>query len=577
MSATRASKKSGRGDRNVSKEAGENKDKKDTDENKDNKDTDDNKDNKDTDDNKDIDSYTVLRVHKFDPGTEAARHKRLIQVENTEFATTEKGTLKDLRLFLITQQVFESQDKASPFCDPNGSELSDSTKTKIYLTLVGDDTKDKPQSEATPCRQISLYYKQKKTRNAIDDETKEFLRSQLDLKTKDEGLSEADVKRLKSAFDSAAWMANGGSKLSHAADLNEKQWSIIVRTNCLLSGYTIVKHDKIVGGPMPPNPDPLGYDKKSSKSKIRGQVVTDYKIERTPYSAFQLKKRQFQVYEISADYGQEVLSSQTPTQPGAENLMFRIPRFRVDDDSYVSVFETQNALEKSLAKGSFSESSVEASAGGGFWGVSAGAKFGGAWNSSDDSVHSESSESKSMNVTYKFPRITLYLDPNSLEITPECKADIDKVNDKKSLLAFSEKYGDIFARRVQLGGSLFASENSTATTVQDKAKHANSLKVSAAASISSSYFQASASGSHGEGSNSNSSDTKQDLTSAMAWEAIGGDTLLCNNPAQWCATVGDFYNWRVIDQDSVRPLSEALDEFAGDGAITQRFKEAAKK
>ena len=39
--------------------------------------------------------------------------------------------------------------------------------------------------------------------------------------------------------------------------------------------------------------------------------------------------------------------------------------------------------------------------GGGFWGVSAGIKLGGAWNSSDDSVHGNSSEDKSMNVTYK--------------------------------------------------------------------------------------------------------------------------------------------------------------------------------
>ena len=93
------------------------------------------------------------------------------------------------------------------------------------------------------------------------------------------------------------------------------------------------------------------------------------------------------------------------------------------------------------------------------------------------------------------------------------------------------RLGDIFARRVQLGGSLFASETSTATTVQDKIKHAHSMKASAAASISSSFFQASASGSHGGGSGSDDKTTTQDLTRAMAWEAVGGDTLLCNKYA----------------------------------------------
>ena len=33
------------------------------------------------------------------------------------------------------------------------------------------------------------------------------------------------------------------------------------------------------------------------------------------------------------------------------------------------------------------------------------------------------------------------------------------------------------------------------------------------------------------GSNSDNSTTNKDLTSAMAWEAVGGDTLLCNKYA----------------------------------------------
>lgn len=88
--------------------------------------------------------------------------------------------------------------------------------------------------------------------------------------------------------------------------------------------------------------------------------------------------------------------------------------------------------------------------------------------------------------------------------------------------------GDIFAQRVQLGGSLYASESSTATSSQDKEKKANAMKISAAASFSSSYFQASASTSHDSGSSSDDNKSNQDLTSAMAWEAVGGDSLLCN-------------------------------------------------
>lgn len=28
--------------------------------------------------------------------------------------------------------------------------------------------------------------------------------------------------------------------ISHAADLNEREWSVIIRTNCLLNGYQVV-------------------------------------------------------------------------------------------------------------------------------------------------------------------------------------------------------------------------------------------------------------------------------------------------------------------------------------------------
>ena len=68
-----------------------------------------------------------------------------------------------------------------------------------------------------------------------------------------------------------------------------KEWSIIARTNCLLSGYRIVKYQKAVGGPMPDILAGRGYDKKSSKSRehLTGRTVTDYKIERTPYNGRQ--------------------------------------------------------------------------------------------------------------------------------------------------------------------------------------------------------------------------------------------------------------------------------------------------
>ncbi|KAJ5822565.1 hypothetical protein N7447_004905 [Penicillium robsamsonii] len=516
------------------------------------------------------DELSILRVHTYDRSAGKLTQERLLQVKSTELQKAKDGTLKELRGVLRAKNVFNSRTISSPFCDKNGSEMDDDILTKTYNNLVGNNNHEATHlqdSQVVP-GELSVYYKKQIT--AMDDATKEFLNKPLDLDLKEgQQLSKADIARLKSAFEAKTWTAaeKKSSSLSHAATLTEKEWDIITRTNCLLSGHKIVEFEKTIGGPIPITPNKP--DKPWSKSKIRGRKVKDLKVERTPYNAFALKKRDLKL----PSYGAQPLISIPAAQEGGDKLEYPIPRFRVDDDSYVSVYETQNNLEKSLASGSFSENSLEASAGASFWGVSAAAKVGGAWSSQDNDLHATSSESKNMN----FPRVTVYLDKDSLEITAECQKDMNAVNTKQQLIDFSNKYGDIFAQRVQLGGVLSASESSTATSTQDKEKHAKAMKISAAVSFSSSFAQASLSASHGGGSNSDTSTTSQDLTSAMAWEATGGDTLYCNNPAQWCGTVGEFYNWRVIDQCDVLPLSKVIDSINGNNKITEKFEQAAKK
>ncbi|GAB1192414.1 hypothetical protein APSETT444_001605 [Aspergillus pseudonomiae] len=276
----------------------------------------------------DLNCYTVLRVHKYDPDSEASTPQRLIRVEKDKFANIGKEKLEVLRKFLISEKVFDSSD---PFCDKNGSEMPDSTMVKLYFSVIDEAKEEITKMSATSASQLNVYFKQKKTRTALDDETKEFLKKQLDLTTKDQKLSEADLNRLKSTFDATKWKATAGSKQSHAADLTEEQWSIITRTNCLFSGYKIVIYEKIIGGPALLDPPKSASDKKSSPSKIQGKVTTEMKVERTPYSA---------------------------------------------------------------------------------------------------SVNHQ-----------RFPRVTVYLDKDSLEITEECKREIKKVQDKKSLIAFSKKFG----------------------------------------------------------------------------------------------------------------------------------------
>ncbi|KAL4803113.1 hypothetical protein BDV18DRAFT_145150 [Aspergillus unguis] len=488
---------------------------------------------------------TFLRVHKYDPSTHTASQNCLIEID--DYNAFEAMTLIDVRKLLVDHSVFSSTDITSPFCDDKGSLLSDKTLVKVYFKVIAGESSGPSTSVG---RQLNIYYVKKKTRTDIDDEAKGFLKNQLDLNLKDAKLSEADVKRLEASFNKAQWAASSGGKQSHAADLSETQWSAITRTNCLLSGHRMVT-----------------YQKRQDDTKD-SRTITAMKIERSPYSAFELKPRKFKPWEVSG--------SSISTNSELAEIPFRIPRFRVDDDSYVSVYETQTALEASLAIGSFSETSVEASAGGGFWGISAAVKAGLAVDDKQNSVTAQSASQKTMHVAYKFPRVTLYLDPSTLRVTDECLLDIQKVVDKETLIDFSNKYGDIFAQRVQLGGTLYASEASDSTAGKTKEAKSSSMKASAAASISASFAQASVSASHGQGKSTDDETTQQVLTNSMAWQAKGGDTLLCNNPSAWCATVGDYYNWRVIDQCDVLPLYKVLSSFDGLEDIEDRFKQSAK-
>lgn len=122
----------------------------------------------------------------------------------------------------------------------------------------------------------------------------------------------------------------------------------------------------------------------------------------------------------------------------------------------------------------------------------------------------------------------MYWDPSSLAVTTECLNEIRTVTDPESLRAFNEKFGVLFARRIQLGGRLSYTEASTATGSVEVKDHANKLKVAASASISHSFAQASVKSSYEKQSREVKENSKQSLTRNLAWEATGGDTLLCN-------------------------------------------------
>ncbi|KAL1860953.1 hypothetical protein Plec18170_001467 [Paecilomyces lecythidis] len=218
---------------------------------------------------------------------------------------------------------------------------------------------------------------------------------------------------------------------------------------------------------------------------------------------------------------------------------------------------------------------MEASAGGGFWGVSAAVKAGFAKEGKEQNLTANSEKEDQIHITYNFPRVTLFLDANSLELTAEVKDDIAKVKNQPTLEAFREKYGDVFSRRVRLGGKLTSTSHLKSEAQSKKEQLENSLKIAAAASFSGPYGSASAEGSSSSGDNNDQDISSQELSNNLSWEASGGDTTLCNDPPKWCGTVGSFYNWRVVEYDDPISLPKFISTFKGFEDVEQKFDIAA--
>jgi hypothetical protein len=143
----------------------------------------------------------------------------------------------------------------------------------------------------------------------------------------------------------------------------------------------------------------------------------------------------------------------------------------------------------------------------------------------------------------------LILDQHSLELTPQCEEDLKKVQDEKSMIKFSELYGEIsssiafpiylliyigeyFSQEIQLGGRLYASEDFKWEGESSSNEVKWSLTVQAASSLKGEIKGVGFSGgpevgaghSQGEGKG----EVKSTMRNALQWQANGGDALLCN-------------------------------------------------
>ncbi|KAE8312361.1 hypothetical protein BDV41DRAFT_577777 [Aspergillus transmontanensis] len=481
------------------------------------------------------DSQALFDVYVYDDRSGQAKMEKFVTLGS--FKNVQGTKLSQIRAMLNNENALSFRLQGAPFCNKIGAVANENLPFAEYIkSLDRGGTKSEEKTEqqgyslivptgdapVTEPHAYAVYFKPRALSAGMDDATKEFLKEKLDLELRKAELKTGDKPDiLTSSYNHSSFMAGiSKTEVVHPADMTQGQWNIVMETNSLLHA---------------------SYVRLPSHGSIG-------KVERSMYPAFKLRPRQFYDFNASLDH-KDIAAPM-------RNLI--IPRYRVEDDSYVEVSEKKTSVARAIASSSLSEIAAEAAVGGGCFGYSAGVNAGFKNEEAASTSEAKTENTKQMTITYNFPRVVVQLDEESLQLSDECAEALKHVKDKASLQAFKDKYGTFFATRIELGGRLHATEDSTALAKGEVAEKSKAMKIAAGLSFSSPYVQASVSASSASSNASRDETNKSSLNLGMTWEAKGGDTLLCNNPSAWCATVASFYNWRVVKQENLLSMEDMI-------------------
>ncbi|KAH6974497.1 hypothetical protein BKA56DRAFT_659180 [Ilyonectria sp. MPI-CAGE-AT-0026] len=367
--------------------------------------------------------------------------------------------------------------------------------------------------------------------------------------------------------------AAGEQRLTHTGtvtypeplDLTELQWDAVFRNNRALHGW-VYKGDMLV---------------KARKRAFQLAPSLDAELSRPQPSA-----------ETKTNSSDGV--KDTPTQKPGENgaptpaigPLPPVPPFYVWDDASVEVTEMTSALEKTMANQGFSSTAVKAAGGGGGMGAEASASFAVEKEHSTANKELKTEQVNSVHVAYKvsrhyrtpydkkvdrllggvpadllalkFPRAAVEVDAYSLQLTEECKREALACRNRADVDRWQREYGSVFATQFTLGGELTSSRLFHGSDAAELSAFKDSVKVAAGLSISTPYGSGGASYGSYNSNETTQGEKKAQQSMRLAWQARGGDTLLCSNPPLWTSTVKDYRLWRIMDQQGVVRMTDLV-------------------
>ncbi|KAG7054696.1 hypothetical protein JMJ77_0007172 [Colletotrichum scovillei] len=386
------------------------------------------------------------------------------------------------------------------FCLPDETPLHDKTRFDDYIKMLDETC---PYESSVPS--INLRFKD--ASSCFDEDQPKTVLTAL-----------GDNKTVQKAETSSPSIS--------PSSLDELQWELVMKNCQVMHGWYI---------------DPVSTE-----------------IKMAPKPAFRLKSG------LNLDYSPDSTVSTAEVE-------IAIPNYGVTDGSKIDVVTTESGIKHSLVRNSFDKSSMDNKIALGYSGIGINVASGKSFDSQGEQSSGSNRSVKSMIGIYKLPRVTLFLNADELVPTKAFIDGIEKIKklgeeaDETDVRKFYEKFGQFFCHEVVLGGMLLSTKALVGNESQEEEKSRCSFKHAIGMSVSSPVEVIIGADSKKEiasGADQSIVRSYKDSDDSVVFEAVGGNTILASSPQQWCATVGDYNNWRVIGRQEMKLI---LDSFQDSG------------
>ncbi|OLN95525.1 hypothetical protein CCHL11_05146 [Colletotrichum chlorophyti] len=266
--------------------------------------------------------------------------------------------------------------------------------------------------------------------------------------------------------------------LSVPSKLDELQWSLIIQNCNVMHGWFLDENTnqiKMAARPAFTLRKNLNiYETEENPRTTVGEKVLTMTVDETESTRSMVKTKPSTTTATAGIHGPW-------KKPNA------IPNYRVTDGTKIDIITVEDETRHSMVLNNFAKSSTEKTPCGGYGGFGVAASGGISSESQQSKVDEGKQFSSKMIGKYMacppssdssaIPRVTLTLNPEDLEATPELVAHIEKIRNGKNdmdLRDLYRRFGEFFAQEVTLGGVLLSTRvmQATETTAQAKTKEA---------------------------------------------------------------------------------------------------------